>query len=114
MFASTTLTPPTQNCSSMARQLSPRQRLDISLSVMAGACNVSEMAAGQGVSRNFCYQQAARGRMALEEAFAPCASDQRVLFHLPVTHAWIKQFVLAQSLIGHTAGRGVLELLDCL
>jgi len=35
-----------------------------------------------------------------------------VLFDLPVTRQWIRQFVLAQVLIGHTSFRGVIEMLD--
>lgn len=35
-----------------------------------------------------------------------------MLFHLPITKDWIRQFVLAQVLIGHTSFRGVTEILD--
>ena len=35
-----------------------------------------------------------------------------VIFHLPITKDWIRQFVLAQVLIGHSSFRGVMEILD--
>src|SRR4029077_18609536 len=35
----------------------------------------------------------------------------RVLFHLPVTKAWLRQLVLGLVLICHSSCRGVLELL---
>jgi hypothetical protein len=97
-----------------AKGLSPEQRQQISVAVLAGVPSVSQTAAGSGVSRNFCYQQASKAKAALAQAFAPVKADEKVLFQLPVTTAWIEQFVLAQSLIGHTSSRGVRELLDCL
>ncbi len=43
--------------------------------------------------------------------------DQKVLFHLPVTKAWLRQLILALTLICHSSLRGVVELLgdvfDC-
>lgn len=101
-----------------ARQLTAQQRQALSLAVLAGQRPVVELAASQQVSRKFCYQQARKAQNALEQTFAQddgdAAADAQVLFHLPVTRAWIEQFVLAQVLIGHSSLRGVMELLDCL
>jgi hypothetical protein len=113
MVASTLGRTPTQNVCP-AKGLGPDQRQQISLAVLAGVANVSQTAADRGVSRNFCYKLATKGKAALDQAFKPVKPDDQVLFHLPITKRWIKQFVLAQSLIGHTSSRGVLELLDCL
>jgi hypothetical protein len=98
----------------VARSLDSGQRQQISLAVLAGKSGVGELAATHGVSRKFCYRQASKAQSALDQAFTPAKADDHVLFNLPVTLAWIKQFVLAQSLIGHTSSRGVLQLLDCL
>src|SRR5258705_6778191 len=114
MLASITGRMPTQ-CH--ARQLTARQRQALSLAVLARQRPVVELAASQQVSRKFCYQQARKAQNALEQAFAQDDQDadaRQVLFHLPVTRAWIEQFVLAQVLIGHSSLRGVMELLDCL
>jgi hypothetical protein len=73
-----------------------------------------DIAAQRQVSCKFLYQVAAKARAALHEAFNPPEEDQEVLFHLPVTKAWIEQFVLAHVLIGHSSFRGVLELLATL
>ena len=98
-----------------AARLKPAQRAGLSVQVLAGHQPVSHLAARSGVSRKFLYQQAHKGRQALEEAFAPAEdSEQQVLFTLPVTKAWIHQFTLAQVLIGHSSFRGVIELLDAL
>jgi len=99
----------------VATSLSSEQRQQISLAVLAGGSNVRQLALDHGISRKFCYGQASKARAALSQAFTPAAKpDEQVLFHLPVTKGWIKQFVLTQSLIGHTSSRGVLELLDTL
>jgi len=75
---------------------------------------VRELAAGHGVSRQFCYRQAAQAQGALEETFAPTEDEAQVLYHLPVTKAWIRQFVLGLMLVGHSSDRAVIDLADCL
>jgi hypothetical protein len=62
------------------------------------------------VSRKFLYQQAHKAQGALEDAFAPSPEDEKVLFWLPVTKAWLRQLVLALVLICHASFRGVVEL----
>ena len=97
---------------SAAVGLRPAQRAHLSVRVLAGHEPVSRLAAQSGVSRKFLYQQAHKGRQALEEAFSPPEDADQVLFTLPVTKDWIHQFVLAQTLIGHTSFRGVIDILD--
>ena len=83
------------------------------MQVLAGKEPVSHLAKGCHVSRKFLYQQAHKASEALAEAFSPPVEDEdRVLFHVPVTKNWIRQFVLAQVLIGHSSFRGVLGILD--
>ena len=99
-----------------AGDLGSAQRRDLSLKVLGGTEPVTHIAARHGVSRKFVYQQAAKAREALDEAFAPRDDkdndDDKVLFYLPVTRNWIRQFVLALVLIGHTSFRGVMEILE--
>ena len=86
-----------------AGDLGFRQRRDLSLTVLGGGEPVAHLAARRGVSRKFVYQQAAKAREALDDAFAPRSDknndDDKVLFYLPVTRNWICQFVLALVLI---------------
>jgi len=63
------------------------------------------------VSRKFLYQQADTAQAALTQAFEPDPKTEKVLFHLPVTKAWLRQLVLALALIGHSPYRAVVELL---
>jgi len=96
-----------------ATELGPSQRQRLALDALAGSAPISRIARQHQVSRKFIYHQAHKARQALDGAFAPAppARDDRVLFYLPVTKVWIRQFVLALILIGHCSFRGVTELL---
>ena len=93
-----------------AGALGPTDRKDLSLQVLAGTGSVTELAARHGVSRKFLYEQAHRATAALDDAFEPRHDDGAVLFHLPVTKSWIRQFVLGLALEGHSSFRGILQL----
>jgi hypothetical protein len=97
---------------SAAGRLGAAQKADLAVQALAGVEPVSRLADQHDVSRKFVYKQKAKAAEVLEQAFAPEASDQDVLFRVPVTKAWLRQFVLAQTLIGHTSFRGVTEILD--
>src|SRR3954452_23244401 len=96
-----------------AKRLDPSQRQRLALDAIIGSAPISRIAQQQQVSRKFVYHQAHRAQQALDHAFtpAPPPRDDRVLFYLPVTKAWLRQFVLALILIGHCSFRGVTELL---
>jgi hypothetical protein len=96
----------------VAGGMGPDQRKNLSVQALAGCESVTELSVRHGVSRQFVYRQAHRADAALDEAFATADDDERVLFTLPVTKGWLRQFTLAQVLIGHTSYRGVGEILD--
>ncbi|RPI43280.1 MAG: hypothetical protein EHM67_05415 [Hyphomicrobiaceae bacterium] len=96
----------------VAKGLGPDQRKELSIRALAGGEPVAQLAARHRVSRKFVYRQARRAGQALDEAFTQADGDDRVLFQLPVTKAWLRQWVLAQVLIGHTSYRGVGEIFD--
>jgi hypothetical protein len=93
-----------------AQRLLPTERLDLAVQVLAGAQPVAELAQQHEVSRKFLYQQADTAREALVHAFKPEPKDEDVLFHLPVTKAWLRQLVLELVLVGHAPYRAVVEL----
>jgi len=97
---------------SAASSLGPIERKNLSLGVLARAEPLSNLAQKHGVSRKFLYQQADKASDALDKAFTPSANDKKVLFYLPVTKNWIRQFVLALILICHSSFRGVIEILE--
>jgi hypothetical protein len=92
-----------------AKTLGPSQRLQLGLQAMAGNHTVTGLADEFDVSRKFVYQQAAIAETALEEAFLPNKPDEEVLFHLPVTKAWLRQATLSLLLTCHSSFRGVIE-----
>ncbi len=100
-----------------AQRLLPQERQDLAVQVLAGVQPVSDLARDYEVSRKFLYQQADTAREALSQAFPRQAKNEDVLFHLPVTKAWLRQLVLGLVLVGHAPYRAVIELfrdlLDC-
>jgi hypothetical protein len=96
-----------------AKQLDPSQRQRLALDALTGSAPLSRIAQQHQVSRKFIYHQAHKAQQALDHAFTPDPPDrnERVLFYLPVTKAWIRPFVLALILIAHCPFRGVTELL---
>jgi len=97
---------------SAAARLGAAKRAGLAIRALAGSEPVARLADRHAVSRKFIYQQKAKAAETLEQAFAPAAPERDVLFHLPVTKDWLRQFVLAQVLIGHTSFRGVTEILQ--
>ena len=92
-----------------AKTLGPDERLQLGVQALAGHQPISRLADAARVSRKFVYQQADIAQTALDDAFAPTAHDDRVLFHLPVTKNWLRQVTLGLTLICHSSYRGVVE-----
>jgi hypothetical protein len=93
-----------------AKALEPSQRLTLGVQALAGTQTITDLADEFGVSRKFVYQQAATAQTALKVAFTPAeASEDKVLFHLPVTKAWLRQVALGLTMICHSSYRGVHE-----
>ena len=94
-----------------AMAMRPEQRQDLALQALAGTAPISRLATEHDVSRKFIYRQRARATDALHNAFFEEESRaDEVLFHLPVTKAWLDQLILGLTLICHSSIRGVGEL----
>jgi len=94
-----------------AARLPGRDRKDLAVQALAGSETVSDLAARHGVSRKFIYQQTYKAAAALDDAFSPATSDDKVLFELAVTKAWLRQAIGGLTLICRSAYRGVVEFL---
>lgn len=105
---------PVSKSRSNAINLSPSERKTLSIETLAGVSAVSDIAERNNVSRKFVYDQKKIAVSALDQAFEPVAKSDEVLFYLPVTKKWIRQFVLALVLICHSSFRGVIEILESL
>ena len=89
------------NCT--AKTLGAGERLSLGVQAIAGHQSITGLAEQANVSRKFVYQQADLARAALDDAFAPSADDDKVLFCLPVTKNWLKQAALGLTLICHSS-----------
>ena len=99
-------------CPSTASRLDGNSRKHLAVEVLARNEPVSRIAERNDVSRKFLYHQAAKADAALDEAFEDrTGAEEKVLFYLPVTKSWLRQFVLALILICRSSIRGVVELL---
>ena len=109
---STSSTQPQSATTCPAHLLGPQQRQALGVQALAGQQSITQLAQDYEVSRKFVYQQAQQAEQALDEAFArPATNDADVLFHLPVSKAWLRALVLGLLLIGRSSYRGVQELL---
>lgn len=93
-----------------AKTLGREQRQELGVQALAGTVPIVELAGQAQVSRKFVYQQKSIAAEALDVAFHPGKDDDKVLFYLPVTKQWLRQFVLALVLIGHCPLRGIVEI----
>ncbi len=84
---------------------------DLAIQALAGSETVSDLAARHGVSRKFVYQQTHKACAVLDDAFSPATRDSEVLFELAVTKAWLRQVIVALTLICRSSYRGVVEFL---
>ena len=57
------------------------------------------------------YQQTDKARIALDDAFSSAVPDDEVLFELTVTKTWLRQVIVALTLICRSSYRGVVEFL---
>lgn len=93
-----------------ARSIGPAQRKELSVEVLARSGPVKGLAALHGVSRKFLYQQGRKASEALDEAFSPVEDQDAVMYWLPVTKRWMRQFVLCAALEGHSSFRGIQQM----
>jgi hypothetical protein len=101
---------PRSTNSGPAQAIGPQPRQQLAVRALAGTTPITELADQNQVSRRFVYRQQDIARNALNNAFDPPPRDDSVLFHLPITKHWIRQFTLGLVLIGHCPLRGVAEL----
>jgi hypothetical protein len=84
---------------------------DLAVQALARSTTVSDLSARHGVSRKFVYQQARKASEALDDVFLSGAPDDEMLFQLTVTPTWLRQVIVALTLICRSSYRGVVEFL---
>ncbi len=98
-------------CAGAAARLPGSDRKELAVQALARSETVSDLAARRGVSRKFVYQQTRKARIALADAFSPAVPDDKVLFELAVTKAWLRQVIVGLTLICRGSYRGVVEFM---
>ncbi len=96
---------------SIAALLDPGQRKKLAIKVLTKSQSITNLAREEQVSRKFLYQQKQKAKNAIDDAFTSVDINEKVLFYLPITKTWLRQFILALILICHSSYRGVKELL---
>jgi hypothetical protein len=91
--------------------LSESDRKDLAIQGLARSATISDLSVQHSVSRKFVYQQAHKAGAALDEVFLSGAPGDDVLFHLTVSKTWLRQVIVALTLICRSSYRGVVEFL---
>jgi hypothetical protein len=86
-------------------------RKDLAIRALARSTTISDLSVRHSVSRKFIYQQAHKAGAALDEAFLSGPPEDDVLFHLTVSKTWLRQVIVALTLICRSSYRGVVEFL---
>ncbi|OED49426.1 hypothetical protein ACH42_01795 [Endozoicomonas sp. (ex Bugula neritina AB1)] len=90
----------------MQKRLLPESKKSIGLQALT-AHNISRVAQQHKVSRNTVYAQKNRIEAAVNDAVMDTDTDDKVLFHLPVTKAFLHQVVLGILLVCKGSYRNV-------
>jgi hypothetical protein len=85
-------------------------RKDLAIQALARSTTISDLSVRHSVSRKFVYQQAHKAGAALDEVFLSGTPEDDVLFHLVVSKTWLRQVIVALTLICRSSYRGVVLL----
>ena len=95
-----------------AKQMTNQQKKRCALQAMNNDATVTKIAKQHKVSRKFVNFQKSKATAAIDQAFGETAFDEdKVLYHLPVTKAWIKQLALCLMLHGRASFRGIRQIM---
>jgi hypothetical protein len=91
-----------------AKTMSSERKKRIGMDVMMNTKTITCLANENNTSRKFIRQQGRSAQEAIDNVFdiGPSSSGD-VLYHLPITKAWITQLVIALMLLGHTPYRNI-------
>jgi len=76
-----------KNPQCVAANMPAHERKGLAVLALTQIAQVTQLAEQHGISRQFIYRQKHLAEQAIDQAFAAPNTD--VLFHLPVTPAWL-------------------------
>jgi hypothetical protein len=95
----------------VAAMLPEGDRKELAIQALARSATIRDLSARPGVSRKFVCRQARKADAALDDVFLSGAPEDEVLFQLTVTKPWLRQVIVALTLICRSSYRGVVEFL---
>ena len=98
-------------CVGAAAILPESDRKDLAIQALARSATISDLSVRHSVSCKFVYQQAHKAGAALDKVFLSGSPEDDVLFHLTVSKTWLRQVIVALTLICRSSYRGVVEFL---
>ena len=93
------------------KTMSAKQKKLVAVTAFTGIKTVTDIARENNSSRKFVRKQKGIAADAIESAFHPTPTSDKVLFHLPVTRLWIEQLVLS-LIFTHVSYRHISTLLN--
>jgi transposase-like protein len=99
-------------CVGAAARLPESNRRDIAVLALARSATVTDLATRHGVAASlFTGRPTKPARGALDDAFRSAAPENEVLFELTVTKTWLRQMIVALTLMCRGSYRGVIEFM---
>lgn len=96
-----------------AKLISHNDRKNIALKVISNQKTITDVADENNVSRKFVHGLKNTALGAIDQSFLPeSKNDNPVLFNLPVTKSWLKQFSLSLALNCRSSFRGINKVLS--
>src|ERR1700685_2161835 len=95
-------------CVGAAATLPGSGRKDLALQALARSAAIRALSVRHSVSRKFVYQQAHKASAALDKVFLSGTPEDDVLFHLTVSKTWLRQVIVALTLMCRSSYRGVV------
>ena len=95
-----------------AKTINNEERKRLTLDVIKGKQSITDASNENNVSRKFIHKLKNKALDAIDECFAEDIDDKEVLYYVPVTMAWVKQFVLCLLLHGYSSYRGIMKILE--
>jgi len=92
-----------------AKDMSASEKKNLAIQTMQNTKLISDIANDNQVSRKFIYSQKNKMQSAIDDAFSENNVDDTILFNLPVTKNWLKQFVTSLVLDCRSSLRGVIK-----
>ena len=96
-----------------AMALNATQKEHLALSPLCGNLSISSLAKANALSRQILHRQKNKALEGIKAVFrAPQASPENILFTLPVTTHWLRQFIISLALDCKGSYRGILSVLE--